>query len=77
MIVKRLKSTCMEVYVKGAPEVMPEICDPSSCKGNSTSTLDTADCDCLQFPMIMTICFRTTLEMGSVSSLLLANPLKV
>jgi len=22
----------MEIYVKGAPEVMPEICDPSSCK---------------------------------------------
>ncbi|EIW73562.1 hypothetical protein TREMEDRAFT_67419 [Tremella mesenterica DSM 1558] len=30
VIVKRLKSTSMEVYVKGAPEVMPEICDPSS-----------------------------------------------
>ncbi|KIR42837.1 cation-transporting ATPase 13A3/4/5 [Cryptococcus deuterogattii 99/473] len=30
VIVKRLKSTCMEVYVKGAPEVMPDICDPSS-----------------------------------------------
>ena len=31
MIVKRLKSTSMEVYVKGAPEVMAEICDKSSC----------------------------------------------
>ena len=30
VIVKRLKSSSMEVYVKGAPEVMPEICDPSS-----------------------------------------------
>ncbi|WWC62526.1 uncharacterized protein I303_105122 [Kwoniella dejecticola CBS 10117] len=30
VIVKRLKSTCMEVYVKGAPEVMPDICDPST-----------------------------------------------
>ena len=32
VIVKRLKSTSMEVYVKGAPEVMAEICDKSSCK---------------------------------------------
>ncbi|KAI0093395.1 Ca-transporting ATPase [Irpex rosettiformis] len=30
VIVKRLKSTSMEVYVKGAPEVMKEICDHSS-----------------------------------------------
>ncbi|WVR06383.1 hypothetical protein IAU60_003414 [Kwoniella sp. DSM 27419] len=30
VIVKRLKSTSMEVYVKGAPEVMQDICDPSS-----------------------------------------------
>ena len=31
VIVKRLKSTSMEVYVKGAPEVMTEICEKSSC----------------------------------------------
>ncbi|KAF4621315.1 hypothetical protein D9613_000774 [Agrocybe pediades] len=30
VIVKRLKSNSMEVYVKGAPEVMAEICDKSS-----------------------------------------------
>ena len=30
VIVKRLKSSSMEVYVKGAPEVMVEICDKSS-----------------------------------------------
>ncbi|TBU30250.1 P-type ATPase [Dichomitus squalens] len=30
VIVKRLKSTSMEVYVKGAPEVMAEICDKST-----------------------------------------------
>lgn len=30
VIVKRLKSSSMEIYVKGAPEVMPDICDPSS-----------------------------------------------
>jgi magnesium-transporting ATPase (P-type) len=31
VIVKRLKANSMEVYVKGAPEVMPEICDPETC----------------------------------------------
>ncbi|KDR75783.1 hypothetical protein GALMADRAFT_97655 [Galerina marginata CBS 339.88] len=30
VIVKRLKSSSMEIYVKGAPEVMTEICDKSS-----------------------------------------------
>ncbi|KAG6849996.1 hypothetical protein H0H93_002786 [Arthromyces matolae] len=30
VIVKRLKSTSMEVYVKGAPEVMVDICDRNS-----------------------------------------------
>ncbi|CCM05018.1 uncharacterized protein FIBRA_07217 [Fibroporia radiculosa] len=30
VIVKRLKSTSMEIYVKGAPEVMGEICDKAS-----------------------------------------------
>jgi cation-transporting ATPase 13A3/4/5 len=34
VIVKRLKSTSMEIYVKGAPEVMPDICDPASCKSH-------------------------------------------
>lgn len=32
VIVKRLKATSMEVYVKGAPEIMPEICDPETCE---------------------------------------------
>ena len=31
VIVKRLKSNSMEIYVKGAPEVMQDICDPDSC----------------------------------------------
>ena len=39
MIVKRLKSTSMEVYVKGAPEVMAEICDKSSCKSAAQCVL--------------------------------------
>ncbi|KZT40553.1 hypothetical protein SISSUDRAFT_1044071 [Sistotremastrum suecicum HHB10207 ss-3] len=30
VIVKRLKSSSMEIYVKGAPEVMPEICEKDS-----------------------------------------------
>ncbi len=31
VIVKRLRSTSMEIYVKGAPEVMAGICDRDSC----------------------------------------------
>ena len=32
VIVKRLKSTSMEIYVKGAPEVMNEICVRDPCE---------------------------------------------
>lgn len=38
VIVKRLKSSSMEIYVKGAPEVMTDICDPSSCKEKYSGT---------------------------------------
>jgi len=31
VVVKRLKSTSMEIYVKGAPEVMVDICEKNSC----------------------------------------------
>jgi cation-transporting ATPase 13A2 len=31
VIVKRLRSTSMEIYVKGAPEVMADICNKDSC----------------------------------------------
>jgi cation-transporting ATPase 13A3/4/5 len=31
VVVKRLRSTSMEIYVKGAPEVMMEICEKDSC----------------------------------------------
>jgi len=31
VVVKRLKSSSMEVYVKGAPEVMVDICRRDSC----------------------------------------------
>ena len=31
VIVKRLKGNTMEVYVKGAPEVMVDICAKDSC----------------------------------------------
>lgn len=30
VVVKKLKSSSMEIYVKGAPEIMSEICDPES-----------------------------------------------
>lgn len=36
VVVKRLKSTSMEIYVKGAPEVMQDICDPSSCQSHNS-----------------------------------------
>ena len=39
VVVKRLKSPSMEVYVKGAPEVMADICDPASCKFREQSPL--------------------------------------
>ena len=32
VIVRRLRSTSMEIYVKGAPEVMGDICDGDSCE---------------------------------------------
>lgn len=32
VVVKKLKSTSMEVYVKGAPEVMADICEADSCE---------------------------------------------
>lgn len=32
VVVKRLKSTSMEIYVKGAPEVMGDICEKDSCR---------------------------------------------
>ena len=38
VIVKRLKSSSMEVYVKGAPEVMADICEPDSCQWLQTSS---------------------------------------
>jgi hypothetical protein len=31
VVVKRLKSNSMEIYVKGAPEVMVDICEKDSC----------------------------------------------
>jgi magnesium-transporting ATPase (P-type) len=31
VIVRRFKSNTMEVYVKGAPEVMGDICEKDSC----------------------------------------------
>ena len=41
-MVKRLKSTSMDVYVKGAPEVMSDICERDSCM-QSRIILDTQD----------------------------------
>lgn len=40
VLVKKLKSNSVEAYVKGAPEVMIDICDKSTRKSES-STYDT------------------------------------
>lgn len=32
VLVKKLKSQTIEAYVKGAPEVMLDICDKSTCR---------------------------------------------
>ena len=32
VITKRLKSKSMEIYLKGAPEILKDVCDPESCK---------------------------------------------
>ncbi|ELU37719.1 Ca-transporting ATPase [Rhizoctonia solani AG-1 IA] len=64
VVVKRLKSSSMEIYVKGAPEVMGEICDPESCKFNIGFIGFSADA--LQSLEIMRICFRTIRNMGIV-----------
>lgn len=39
VLVKKLKSNSVEAYVKGAPEVMQEICDPSTCEPSRRSSL--------------------------------------
>ena len=36
VLVKKLKSTTIEAYVKGAPEVMTDICDPDTRKRDVT-----------------------------------------
>lgn len=55
VVVKRLKSTSMEIYVKGAPEVMSDICDPDSCMFNNFSCLFHDLTVLFQFPKIMKI----------------------
>jgi len=43
VIVKRLKSNTMEIYVKGAPEVMGDICEKDSCMRPSCSQFVESD----------------------------------
>jgi magnesium-transporting ATPase (P-type) len=64
VIVKRLKSTSMEIYVKGAPEVMPDICDPASCELNYTYSENEAYAE--QSQTITKTCCLITREMDSV-----------
>ena len=65
VIVKRLKSTSMEIYVKGAPEVMPDICDPASCEYSVASEQGMGVRADWQSRLIMRTCCRTTLVMAS------------
>lgn len=51
VLVKKLKSNSVEAYVKGAPEVMSDICDPSTrefglvrAEVDCASLADTAAC---------------------------------
>lgn len=50
VIVKRLKAPSMEVYVKGAPEVMADICDPASCASSSAQCIAEIKTDFAFFP---------------------------
>lgn len=47
VLVKKLKSNSVEVYVKGAPEVMTEICDKST--REYASDVLPPDTDCLPY----------------------------
>ena len=73
VIVKRLKSTSMEVYVKGAPEVMNDICVKDSCKPFQSSKAgsfgDMITCWWRQFRRTMMICSHITPNGDTVSLL--------
>jgi cation-transporting ATPase 13A3/4/5 len=60
VVVKRLKSTSMEIYVKGAPEVMVDICDRDSCVYSSSVITLSCMMTPLKFLRIMKTCCRTT-----------------
>jgi magnesium-transporting ATPase (P-type) len=67
VVVKRLKSTSMEIYVKGAPEVMVDICNRDSCVYNSSVMALSCMMTPLKFLRIMTICYRTTRNVDTES----------
>ena len=58
VVVKRLRSASMEIYVKGAPEVMADICDKDSC--GCSRFVEWTRLRGGQFPMTTTIYSRTT-----------------
>ena len=63
VVVKRLKSTSMEIYVKGAPEVMVDICERDSCVSSSSIIALSCLMTPLKFLRIMMICYHTTQNM--------------
>lgn len=65
VVVKRLRSTSMEVYVKGAPEVMADICVKDSCAYPNIILLQ-ALANFVQSQRIMMIFSRTIPSEGIV-----------
>jgi magnesium-transporting ATPase (P-type) len=64
VVVKRLKSTSMEVYVKGAPEVMADICEKDSC-ASPCPRPPRCTAEPVQSHRTTTTCSRTTRGAGT------------
>jgi len=64
VLVKKLKSQTIEAYVKGAPEVMLDICDKSTCRSEDLPTSKFSPKVLLpqQYLSITMKCWRTTLS---------------
>lgn len=75
VVVKRLKSSSMEVYVKGAPEVMGDICNKESCKQHYSVNFLVLS-ESLQSLMTTMIFYRIILSVVIVSLPLLARASK-
>jgi magnesium-transporting ATPase (P-type) len=70
VLVKKLKSQTVEVYVKGAPEALVEICDKDTRASADVRSVREAVCSLsvLQFPRTLTKFWPTTPGMATVLS---------